>query len=363
MNYSTFVGGEFYTDHRWLLNQPSLSMENMLFLNGGKACLILIGDYLLAHGIDKILLPAYLCPTIVTTLAHRGLQLDFYRMNEDLSLDLEDMSRKIEGQKAAYFINYFGFRHSAETINLFTQFQQRGILVIEDNAQAGFAEKTTGDFVFNSIRKLTGNDGGYLFTQKDITPYLEKHKNVPNRRLPIIREYRRQLYQYLFEEQGSYHRLKTLFNQAERYYASDNVVWGDPQEKAYIERLDWTGMKKARRENYRYLLEQVASIPEINPIFPSLQADNLPLGLPVYFKGVERDAINAALGAVSISLTIHWDEILTHPLTRSNHQAVEMAQRMLTLTIDQRTSRQQLDYLVAQLKQAIASAPLIKMGK
>ena len=89
-----FVGGEFYYDTFWLRDKPTFSTENMIFLNGGKACLVVISDYLLDHGVKKILLPSYLCPTIVTTLEHCGLACEYYQVNPDFSIDLDDLARK-----------------------------------------------------------------------------------------------------------------------------------------------------------------------------------------------------------------------------------------------------------------------------
>ena len=61
-----FAGGEFYKDARWLKDEPTIDTEGMTFLNGGKACLIVISAYLRTQGIDNILLPAYPVPN------HRG---------------------------------------------------------------------------------------------------------------------------------------------------------------------------------------------------------------------------------------------------------------------------------------------------
>ena len=91
-------------------------------------------------------------------------------------------------------------------------------------------------------------------------------------------------------------------------------------------------------------------------IFPALQADTMPLGLPVYFSGVSRDRVNAELGKAGIGLAIHWEEIASHPGTRGNRLAVELSSRMLTLVIDQRTSRRQLDYLALNLVRGIEAA-------
>lgn len=82
----------------------------------------------------------------------------------------------------------------------------------------------------------------------------------------------------------------------------------------------------------------------------------MPLGLPVYFSGVSRDRVYDELGNAGIGLTIHWEDILSNPRTHGNCLAVDMANRMLTLMIDQRTSHKQMDYLVLNLIKGIAVA-------
>jgi hypothetical protein len=350
------VGGEFYSDPAWLRDAPSLDSQQMVFLNGGKACLIVISDYLREHGIHKVLLPAYLCPSIVKTFEGCGIAWDFYAVNEDLSLDLEDLARKAPAFRAVYFINYFGFFHAPETQDFLRGLQQNGTVLIEDNAQAGFPGRQTGDFSLNSLRKLAAYDGGYLITRQDVAPYLQKYQGLPNRRLALIRAYRAGLYPYLSEGRGSYEELNGLFLRATEYYDADWVVLGDSGERQQIERLDWAGMKQTRRENYRYLMEWVRQIPEITPIYPELQAENMPFGLPVYFEGVARDPVYESLGKAGIGLTIHWEELCSDPRTNQNRRAVGMASRMLTLVIDQRIRRKQMDYLAMQLIQGIKAA-------
>jgi dTDP-4-amino-4,6-dideoxygalactose transaminase len=348
-----FVGGEFYEDPAWLLDTPALQHENMIFLNGGTACLTVISDFLLDHGIGEILLPAYLCPSIVSTFERCGIAWDFYPVNEDLSIDLVGLAQKVARFQAVYFINYFGFFHAAETQRFFQTLQQRGIIVIEDNAQAGFPRSLIGDFVLNSIRKLAAYDGGFLITRHEMQPYLNRYQGLPNRRLPLIRKYRQHLYRYLFEKTGSYPELAELFQRSTQYYETDPVILGDQDECRQIERLDWAGIQQARRENFTYLMEWVTAIPDITPIYRELQAENMPFGLPVYFSGVSRDPVYEALGKAGIGLTIHWQELCSDPRTCQNRLAVEMASRMLTLTIDQRMRKKQMDYLALSLIRGI----------
>jgi len=350
------VGGEFYEDTFWLTDQPTISTDGMTFLNGGKACLVVISACLLDHGVKKILLPSYLCPTIVNTLEQCGLHCEYYQINPNFSIDLEDLASKAPHHQAVYFINYFGFGIPAAERDFLTGLRQKGVLIVEDNAQAGFMDQPTGDFVFNSMRKLCAQDGGYLTAPFDVKPYVQRYQGQVNRRLPVIRSYRSQLAAYHFQGKGSFDALTRLYALAEAYYDADGVVEGDVQERERIERLDWAGMKQVRRDNYTYLLSLLADIPELTPIFPALLPDTMPLGLPVYVSRVPRDWLFDELGKAGIGLTIHWEELLTDARLNGNPVAVDMASRILTLVIDQRISHKQLDYLVQKVSECLKQA-------
>lgn len=349
-----FVGGEFYDDSIWITGSPSPPVEGVYFLNGGRACLSVISQYLYSVGVRRMLLPSYLCPSILDVLDQHGVTYEFYRVNEDFSIDLEDLSRKANEHKAIYFINYFGFLHSPDTLSVFLEMQRKGSWIIEDNAQACTFENPLGDFVFNSMRKVCACDGGYVATRIYLFEVLENMPALQNRRLPVVREYRRQLADYLFKNRGNRAQLDALFLQAEALYA-DGVIRGDAGEKEKIESLDWPAIKSVRRENYQFLLGRIADIPRVRPLFPVLQAGIMPMGLPVYLEGVSRDLVNEALSEASISLSIHWDDLLHDPRTNQDPLVVKMAGSVLTLAIDQYTSRSQLEYQADNLARILAT--------
>ncbi len=349
-----FVGGEFYYDDQWKTELPCFPAKDTIFLNGGKACLTVICDYLRDHNIRRVLLPAYLCPTIVDTFESCGLSCDYYNILPSFTIDIKDLERQLRDKQAIYFINYFGFAHSPSTLNYLSRLRRAGRILIEDNAQAGFLTDTTGDFAFNSMRKLCPFDGGYLKTEHDIKPYLTAYKGIENRRLPLIRQYRSQLRDYLFEDIGDRESLEALFEQAELFYVHDRVVLGDEQERQEIEHLDWSAIKQVRRQNYTSLLKSISGIIAISPIFPALQPGNMPLGLPVYVSNGLRDQLNEYLGENGIGLTIHWEDLLSDPRLNGNAIAVEMTRNILTLAIDQYTSQKQLNFLSLKLAEFFA---------
>jgi len=353
-----FAGGEFYYDDQWKTDLPSFPTQGTTFLNGGKACLTVICNYLRDHGISRVLLPAYLCPTIVDTFESCGLSCDYYNIFPDFSIDPKDLERHLADKQAVYFINYFGFSPSLEILNYLSELQRAGRIVIEDNAQAGFLTRVTGNFAYNSMRKLCPFDGGYLKTAHDIKPYLAAYIGRENHRLPLIRQYRSQLRDYLFEDIGDRESLESLFALAESYYARDNVVLGDEQERHEIEHLDWSVIKQVRRKNYTRLLRSIAGLSSISPIFPALQPDNMPLGLPVYVSNGLRDPLNDYLGENGIGLTIHWEDLASDPRLNGNALAVEMTSKILTLAIDQYTSQEQLDFLSQKITDFMATVSL-----
>ena len=169
------------------------------------------------------------------------------------------------------------------------------------------------------------------------------------RSLPIIRQYREGLREYLLEDKGDHKELEALFRLAEAHYLADSVVFGDEQERVQIERLDWPAIKQIRRQNYAKLLQLIAENDLVTPIFPALQSDNMPLGLPVYVRDGLRDELNDYLGENGIGLTIHWEDITSDHRLNGNAMAVQMASNILTLTIDQYTNQKQLEYLAQKL--------------
>ena len=171
-----------------------------------------------------------------------------------------------------------------------------------------------------------------------------------------MREYRRQLGDYLEFGVGEFHELRILYQRGEEYYESDAVIAGDEQEKQAIEHLDWAGIRRARVDNYRYLLELIAGISHVQPVYPYLPDDIQPMGLPVYIDGGYRDQLFDDLGHEGIGLTIHWDGLLRDPLTANLPGVTEIASRILTLPIDQRISHKQMDYMVKNLTANIIRA-------
>ena len=100
-----------------------------------RAALYQLARALRARGRDRVLLPAFHCPSVVEPILRAGMRPVFYRIDRNLEVDLADVRRRIDGNvAAAVFINFLGFPSRFEP--LLAELRAREILVVEDCAHA-----------------------------------------------------------------------------------------------------------------------------------------------------------------------------------------------------------------------------------
>ncbi len=338
-----FVGGEFWYDPRYHSEAVNIPTLGMTYLNGGEAALRLICDYLGEQGIREILIPAYVCSTLVDAFDRYGFAYTFYRIGDDFRIDLDDLRSRAPGFKVLYVIDYFGYGFTDEEVTLLRQLKAQGLLIIEDDAQAAFNRASLANVRFNSLRKFVPFDGSLFYSDRDISQNLAKYVGLPNRRLAVIREYRRSFARLLADGAENFDVLNPLFDQSERYYYADLTVAGDPDERAAVEHLDWAAIETARKANHERLYDQLAGLPEIRIIFPKLSPAGPPLGFPIYVNDGRRDALLSYLRERYVYPTVHWD-VLNDTRINRLPQIVAMSANILTLILDQRFSLEDMDY-------------------
>lgn len=125
---------------------------------------------------DEVLVPAFNCPSVVSPIEWVGARPVFYRVNRDLSVDYEDLAKKIsERSRALLVIHYFGFPQEMSTVMRVAR--EAGVAVIEDCAHSVFSTRdgvlvgSTGDFAIASAMKIySTTDGGYVISRRDTLP-------------------------------------------------------------------------------------------------------------------------------------------------------------------------------------------------
>ncbi|MFQ5535281.1 MAG: DegT/DnrJ/EryC1/StrS family aminotransferase [Sphingomonadales bacterium] len=108
---------------------------------------------------DKVLLPAFHCASMVEPLAWTDSEPVFYRIQNDLSVDLADITSKIDDHCRVLMVtHYFGFPQDMGKIRDFCD--KRGLKLLEDCAHSFFGRiedqppGSFGDYAIASPRKF-----------------------------------------------------------------------------------------------------------------------------------------------------------------------------------------------------------------
>ena len=115
----------------------------------------------LDKNIHKILLPSLICSELIPIIKHLKLKIEFYSVNNDLTLNQNELEYLLSKEKEKAFflvINYFGFPTNWDMINKLKD--KFDCITIEDNAHALYGSYNNknlgeyGDISFNSFRKI-----------------------------------------------------------------------------------------------------------------------------------------------------------------------------------------------------------------
>lgn len=136
-------------------------------LEGQKTQLYASGRAALFHAVKSlnllpgsvILLPSFNCGVEVEAVLRAGCKVDFFRIKDDLSMDVDDINEKIcSSTKAIVVIHYFGFPQDLTELKVVCR--RRDIVLLEDCAHALYSQNesgkwlgTEGDIGLFSMRK------------------------------------------------------------------------------------------------------------------------------------------------------------------------------------------------------------------
>ena len=334
------IGGEYPIAVTDVLNaegRHSVSPDVYTY-SSGRAVLYQILNYLKQdRGIMRVLLPDYLCSSVLVPVKALGLEFAFYQIDERLELEQDNLSKLYGDNTVIILINYFGLKNLETQIKAIRNIDERAI-IIEDDVQAYYEFlKPLGevDFKFTSLRKTFAIPDGGLVKTKHRMPVVDKPNTFGQYKaaaalLKSMREgnFNDKIYLELFEkgeslideeiECGMSRIAKKLY-----YYINDEHV------------------KVRRLNNAHYLLEKLKKI-GIKPILP-LNEGYVPLFIPITLE--KRDVVRKAMFQKEIFCPVHW------PLEGFELQRGRiMAEKELSLIIDQRYGRKEMDEIIAVLK-------------
>ncbi|HOF17157.1 MAG TPA: hypothetical protein PLF32_07585 [Bacteroidales bacterium] len=335
-NKTIAIGGEPYYSPAMLFTKAKNNFKTELkisypdkyltFTYGGYYSLRIILEHLNFNKNEIVLLPSYLCPTILIPFKEYGINYQFYKIKEDLSIHTIDLQNKItKNVKAVFFINYFGFDLQEETKSLLLDTQHKGIVLIQDIVQAFYLPKECilGDYAFTSFRKFFPVEGSFILSKNKIDNSIKTfHKKYFTHKL-AGRFYRYAHYTFGIRESF----FLNAFNKANNAYYVNKHMGFTRYDEYILNRMDLNKDKQLRKNNYSLLLENFKDI----ALFKALPDNIYPLAFPILIK--ERDKIRKALFKVNIYCPIHWilsDEVVEMEF----EECLDLSKNILSIPIN-----------------------------
>lgn len=339
------IGGEhWFTDNLFSVNINNFKNTKAIFLSSGQSAIRFILEDIDMKNNEYVLIPSYLCPTILYNFKDLGVKYKFYQVNSDLSIDLEDIYSKIHKNniKAIFFINYFGFYHNEKTLLCLEKLKNEGIIIIEDSVQMLWFEKKCfiGDYVFNSYRKFLPIDGAIVLSKK-IESYDFKDDNY-NSIIKLAR-YKKTLFNKF--KIGNEAEFLNLYEKAEQeYYKRKDIIGMDNESKQLLSMIDYNFILKKRLENYCYLYDKLKENNEIKILYSKDSIkNNCILGMPIMIEN--RDSIRKKMREFNIYCPVHWN-IVKEEWVNEYSGSKYLSKRILTLPIDQRYNFEDMNRLI-----------------
>lgn len=295
----------------------------------------------------KVWLPGWLCESMIDAVKRTGLDYGFYELGADLRMDVGrfvEKNRPVSENDVIVLVNYFGMVDIEETIAELHSLKV-GSVIVEDDVQALFSfldNKAThlADYRFTSLRKtIAAPDGGLVCTKRQML--LAQHKNTfaaYKLKGALVKGAA-----YETTDDGEY---LALFEKGEDLIENNYESKMSGEASAILAGTNFEEVAKKRRENARYLTSKLEEL-GVEPLLKCTD-NQVPLFVPIVIDN--RDKVRRELRRSRIFCPVHW------PL-RKDMEALPMgrwmAEKELSLVIDQRYNQEDMDCIAQVLKDTL----------
>ncbi len=343
------LGSEFEVD----INQLHLERNNLnwyladydyMYFDSGRSALKYVISNIRMEG--KVLLPEFICESVIECFSID--EVEFYKIKEDFEIDVADLKRKITNNtRLILLMHYFGRVQNLETLAVVRNIaDEYDVVIIEDTTHSIFSRKSTiGDYMICSIRKwIPVPRAGVAYSKKNRINGFSIKRSMENQRFVgfLMKD------QYI-HQRGWETNFAKKYNQAYRAIFSSEEDKIDNQNdmlrcsdfsEFLIKCFDVESLKKKRKENYLYLKNHLSEL-GFNPACV-ISREDCPMVLPLRVNN--RDKLRKYLLQNRIYCAVHWpiDQIRIdeRPIAIAN------AETLISLPIDQRYEKEDMDYLI-----------------
>ena len=317
------------------------SFENFgycTWLRSGREALHLVAINL-NHNFDNptMLMPAYCCHSMVDPFEKAGWEVVYYRLNEDLRVDLEYLSHLLVTLKprAVLTMNFYGSASTADAVSVI-KCGYPECICIEDFSHCTFSfadiYNAQVDYYVTSIRKSVGVcDGSVIISKVPLDETVVEDGETEF--MTARRDCQKMKAKYNFTQDAS---LKSIFFPELRRQEGELDNFTGVQRisktgKELLSALNGESIRYARQKNMAHILDllkgKAESIPGIERC-----VDGAPFSLPILVKN--RDDVQQKLAKRGVYAPVLW------PICDEARDvcpvSARMADEMLSIPIDQR---------------------------
>lgn len=336
-NRSEIIGGEFDVDLQSLKYSHSgnVCLDGLYKYSSGRSALYhILLDVKKRNNISKILLPDYLCSSVVIAAEKADVEIVFYPLNDKLELDEKLCANLYEEKSAVLLINYFGLQNLQKQV-AYVRSLNKDAIIIEDDVQGFYEfqkELISVDYKFTSLRKTFAcPDGGLVKTENLLSEVKTVNKfhqyKLAGSILKSLRKpeyYDDAIYLSIFEKGES------MIDEEIAEGMSNMAI--DIISKTDIDRLSYI-----RRRNAKFICDGLESL-GLNTILPVTE-DKIPLFVPIYLE--DRNKVRKYMFQHNCFCPVHW------PLEGMNvKKGAEMAEHELSIIVDQRYTNADMEYIL-----------------
>ena len=346
---------EYGSEFDWKSNDALISDASQDFVQGdwqlyrsGRDAMKAIARII---GGRRVLLPALCCESMILPFSANGYDVEFYKMNPDLTGDEADVRAKLADGTVLLYMPYFGIRPFTDEFLLSLRESGREIILVEDRTHdiivprrdEGFAP----DAVLASLRKWAAlPEGGMLRT--DIgrcsagvdARFGDTRREVMQMKVRYLETWESELKK---EFLGKLHDAERLLDES-----------GEPcrmsaEYEALLRCIDFTALLAKRRANVARLRERLAALDGTRLRFLSGHPEESTLYFPVYLEN--RSDIQRAMAQHGVYCPVIWPEPETaHGVCEVSRYVTE---HMLALPCDQRYTPEDMDFIADMLIEAL----------
>ncbi len=351
------IGGNF-CEELLKSNQKLQDSKRILCLDSGRSAIRYLLD-VLEDKIERVMLPQYVCESVLIPFIEKGYQITYYPVDRRLQLLREDFEQLLETESPQLVLvqSYFGFDTLCKDRAFLKELSRQGIIIVEDITHSLLSDcwQSCADYMVGSLRKWCAiPDGGILIKttdKEDGFKLLQQEENIEFLSLRLAAQEEKRKFLGGIEDPLSdkntfislFDKSENILNMQNRYYTMSKYT------RERITSVDWRRIACRRKENYQVLGEALKDINGIKIIFSHVPDNTVPLYFPVFMDKNKRDLFRSSMRKNNVLLPVIWpvSSFLINFLTE---EVKTIYDEILAIPCDQRYTEQDMRFIADKIK-------------